>query len=82
MKNPHQAYFFRNFLFVFNAILTSKSCKTYSELDKCKRGISYRGPFIWDNFLSIMDKQITDVAKFKAVNKSKLLSLENEVSFF
>ena len=43
--------------------------------------ISYRGPFVWNNFLDITVKQITDVAKFKAV-KSKLLLLENEVSFF
>ena len=40
------------------------------------------GPFIWNSFLSTTDKQITDVAKFKAVTKSKLLSLENELSFF
>ena len=48
---------------------------------KCKYGISYRGPFIWNNILSTTDKQITDVAKFKTVTKSKLLSLENEISF-
>ena len=29
-----------------------------------------------------METQITDVAKFKALTKSKSLSLENEVSFF
>ena len=28
------------------------------------------------------DKQITDPTKFKVVTKSKVLSLENEVSFF
>ena len=38
--------------------------------------------FVWNNFPNTMCKQITDVAKFKAVTKSKLLSLENEVSFF
>ena len=37
---------------------------------------------IWNNFLSTTDKQIADVAKFKAVTKSKLLSLENEICFF
>ena len=56
--------------------------KPIPKLNKCKYGISYRGPFIWNNFLSTTDKQITDVAKFEAVTKSKLLSLENEVSIF
>ena len=28
-----------------------------------------------------MNKRITDVAKFKIVTKSKLLSLQNEVNF-
>ena len=56
--------------------------KLIPKLDKCKYGISYRGPFIWNNFLSTMDKEITDVAKFKATTKSKLLSLKNEISFF
>ena len=55
--------------------------KPIPKLKKCKYGISYRGPFIWNNFLSSTDKEITDVAKFKAVTKSKLLSL-NEGSFF
>ena len=55
--------------------------KPIPKLKKCKYGISYRGPFIWNNFLSSTDKEITDVAKFKAVAKSKLLSL-NEGSFF
>ena len=56
--------------------------KPIPKLNKCKYGISYRGSFIWNNFLSTMDKQITDVAKFKAITKSKLLSLENGVNFF
>ena len=51
------------------------------KLNKCKYGISYRGPFIWNNFLSIADKEVTDVAKFKAGTKSKLLSLRNETGF-
>ena len=56
--------------------------KPTPKLNKCKYGISYRGPFIWNNFLSTADKEITDVAKFKAATKSKLLSLKNETSFF
>ena len=56
--------------------------KTIPRLNKYKYGISYRGQFIWNSFLSTTDKQITDIAKFKAVTKSKLLSLENELNFF
>ena len=56
--------------------------KPTPKLNKCKYGISYRGPFIWNNFVSTTDKEITDVGKFKAATKSKLLSLKNEISFF
>ena len=56
--------------------------KPVPKLNNCKCGISHRGLFIWNNFLGTTGKQITDVAEFKAVAKSKLLSLENEVSFF
>ena len=52
--------------------------KLTPKLNKYKYGISYKGPFIWNNLLSYTDKQITDVAEFKAVTKSKLLLLENE----
>ena len=47
-----------------------------------KYGISCSRPFIWNNFLETTDKQITDVAKFKAATKSKLLPLKNKISFF
>ena len=57
--------------------------KPIPKLDnKCKYEISYRGPFIWNNFLGTANKQNTYVTKFKAVTKSKLFSLKNEVSFF
>ena len=56
--------------------------KPISKLNKCKYGISYRGPFIWNNFLSTADKEITDVAKFKAASKSQLILLKNEITFF
>ena len=49
--------------------------------NKCKYGISYRGLFIWNNFLRTADKEITDVTKFKGATKSKLLSLKTEISF-
>ena len=56
--------------------------KPTPKLNKCKYGISYRRPFIWNNFISTTNKEITDVAKVKAATKSKLLSLKNEISFF
>ena len=56
--------------------------KPIRKLNNCKYGISYREPFIWNNFLSTTDKKISDVAKVKAVTKSKLLSLKNIISFF
>ena len=56
--------------------------KPIPKLNKCKHRISYRGPFIWNNFLSTTYKEITDVANFKTATKSKLLSLKNEISFF
>ena len=56
--------------------------KPIPKLNKGKYRISYRGPFIWNNFLITRDKEITDVANFKAATKSKLLSLKNEISFF
>ena len=55
--------------------------KPTPKLNKCKYGISYREPFIWNDFLSPADKEIIDVAKFKAATNSKLLSLQNETSF-
>ena len=55
--------------------------KPIPKLNKCKCRISYRRPFVENNFLSTTDKQITDIPKFKAATKSKLLSLKNERSF-
>ena len=56
--------------------------KPIPKINKFKHGIFYRGSFTWNNFHSTTDKQITDIAKFKAVTKSKSLSLEIEVRFF
>ena len=52
------------------------------KLNKCKYGISYRGPFFWNNFLSTTDKQITDIVKSKAVTKSKLLFIIIVIIYF
>ena len=70
---------FRKF---FHSHLTKFSHLNYAKpipkLDKCKYGISNRGPFVWINSLSTTKKQNNDTTKFK----SKLFSLENEVSLF
>ena len=55
--------------------------KPTPKLNKCKYRICYRGPFPWNNFLSTTDKEITDIAKFKAATNLKLLSLKNEKAF-
>ena len=47
-----------------------------------KYSISIRGPYIWNSFLSAEEKQITAMHKFKAITKSRLLFLENELAFF
>ena len=44
--------------------------------------ISIRGPYICNSFLSSEEKQITTMRKFKAIAKSTLLFLENELAFF
>ena len=51
--------------------------KPIPKLNKCKYGISYRGPFIWNKSLTSLNLKLS-----LAVTKSKLLSVENEVSFF
>ena len=66
--------------------ISSCSKKEYrifaSQDNKYKYGISFRASFVLNNFINTMDKQITDLTKFKVATKLKLLSLENEVSFF
>ena len=52
--------------------------KPIPKLAKCKCGISNRGPFVWINSLSTTEEQNNYTSKFK----SKLFSLENEVSLF
>ena len=47
-----------------------------------KCSISFRGPYIWNSFLSSEEKQITTMHKFKAITKSRLLYLVNELVFF
>ena len=41
-----------------------------------------RGPYIWNEFLSNKEKEIELTSSFKSTIKSKLLSLNNEISYF
>ena len=88
-KNPHQTYFFLNQItlsFASTRFSHLNYVRPIPKFNKCKYGISYRGQFTWKNFLNTTDKHpektVTDVAKFKAVTKSKSYLLENEVSYF
>ena len=47
-----------------------------------KYSISIRGPYISDSFLSLEEKQMTTMHKFKIITKSRLLFLENNPIFF
>ena len=47
-----------------------------------KYSISIRGPYIWNSFLSFEEKQITTMHKSKTITESRLLFLENELTFF
>ena len=47
-----------------------------------KYSTSVSGTYIWNSFLTHEEKQITTLHKFKALTKSRLLFLENELTFF
>ena len=47
-----------------------------------KYSTSIRGPNIWNGFLSPKGKQIATLHIFKAITKSRLHFLENEIIFF
>ena len=51
-------------------------------LKKCKFRISIRGPFLWNNILTSVEKQQESAAQFRALVKSKLLLMENEIIYF
>ena len=85
--NLHQIYFFSKFRKPSDSHPTRFFHLNYVKpipklVNKCKYGISNRGPFVWINFLSTTEKQNNGTTKFKAVSKSKLFSLQNEVSVF
>ena len=48
----------------------------------CKYSISIRGPYIWNIFLSSEEIQIPNIYEFKAIRKSRLLFLQNKLTFF
>ena len=54
----------------------------FHNIKRSKYSILIRGPYIWNNFLSPEEKQITTMHKFKAIAKSRLLFLEKELKFF
>ena len=58
---------------------------TYNQSTKLKRvntQFELEGhPCIWNRFLSSEEKEITTMHKFKAIIKSRLLFLENELAF-
>ena len=52
-----------------------------SQLSTSKDRISVRGPALWNNFLTNIEKEIENLLLFKSKVKTKLLSDEKEVSF-
>ena len=52
------------------------------KLNICKYRISIRGPYIWNEFLSNTKKETELTSSFKSTIKNKLLSLNNEISYF
>ena len=51
-------------------------------LSKSKFRISFRGPSIWNNFLQNSEKEIESLPLFKSKLKLKLLSFNNEITYF
>ena len=51
-------------------------------LDSSKFAVSYRGSTLWNKFLSNEEKKIESQILFQKRLKSKLLGMENELSYF
>ena len=51
-------------------------------LSKSKFRISFRGPYIWNNFLQNFKKEIESLPLFESKLKLKLLSFSNEITYF
>ena len=51
-------------------------------LDSTKFAVSYRGSTLWNKFLSNEEKKIESQILFQKRLKSKLLGIENELSYF
>ena len=60
----------------FNYVQPTRKIKT------SKYSNSFRGPYIWNKFLSSEEKQITTMHKFKTMTKLRLLFLKNDLAFF
>ena len=57
------------------------SLKSYA-LNNTKFSISFRGPKLWNDILNKQEKEIQPYKLFQKKMKTKLLDLENEISFF
>ena len=44
--------------------------------------ISFRGPYLWNNYLSENIKTLTSLPAFKKATKQTLLNTNNELNFF
>ena len=51
-------------------------------LSSSKFSISYRGAKLWNEILSTDEKELKSHMLFQKIVKSKLLAMENELSFF
>ena len=60
--------------------LNYKTLKT--ALNKRKFRISFRGNFIWNNFLQNSEKEIESLSLFNSKLTLKLLSFSNETTYF
>ena len=56
--------------------------KAKTRLRKSRFPISIQGPATWNNFFANTEKDLESRSLFKSEVKTKLLHLENEVTFF
>ena len=52
------------------------------KLSLCKHAFSVGGAYLWNKFLTSKEKKIELVTRFQQAIKSKLLAIENEISYF
>ena len=74
IKKPQQKY-------PTNFSNLNYSIKKYS-LKTTKYSVSFRGPTLWKNILDKEDKETDSHLFFKKKRNSKLLDIDNELSYF